>query len=802
MKTTAIMFLLTTVCCLANGSERIPQSRTVGSGAALSEERDQPALDRRAPQAGGKADGSKLTKANGPSLEGNISFEVSGATVALRAARVINRATNQTTGSLRLELWASAQKYAGGGISGFQTATYQFAQTLKPGQYYDNVSQTVSFREPPAGTYYMSMLLTEYNGGQYLIVDSISFDNTHTFGGGGGAGGGSGGLGFDGNVSYTRNDVRITLRATKIVNRDSNRSGSLKVSLWATVSRYTGGTISGYETSSIDLSALGPNQFYSDVARETAFREPPSGAYWMSMLLSEWSGTAWLVVDHAGFDTQVTFGGGGSEAGRLQLKGTSTYQILGNQLRVTAERIENTMTRGTQALRLELWASSSAYAGGTLTGYTLGSVRFPNTLGANQYLANVDHTVNLDPPPPGVYYMTLLLLEQEGAQFVIRDAKSFPDRQTFAEGANKSLAEMTQPADGATVDGECVDVRWRAGASAVGYHIQMGRTAGSTEYFDAGAGNATSKQVCGLPKDNSLVYLKLWTYFGGDDWQFRNYSFLSSAAAASRTKAEMIAPADQSAIGACAEFRWNTGVNVDEYYLQAGSAPSRNDLFDASVGRDTAKTLCNLPAGRTVYLRLSSRWGSEWGANTYSYSVSGGTGAGPSIQLDPLYLSGCSTLGRRVRISWALPNEVEAQLRINGPSGAPMTGWSRGPGSAVSGDWVTPGMQFFLVDRAGRTLAVERIGSDCTTGASIGAWPTLITKCSNNLGFTSLVWSAPGSRFVRVRVNSTAGADLTGISGPLGQVVTGNWVNNGMAFLLVDENNRELARTVVALACE
>jgi hypothetical protein len=266
----------------------------------------------------------------------------------------------------------------------------------------------------------------------------------------------------------------------------------------------------------------------------------------------------------------------------------------------------------------------------------------------------------------------------------------------------------------------------------------------------------------------------------------------------------MIAPTNNSAISTCTTFRWNEGSGVEEYYLEAGSSPSRSEFLSASTGRSTSKEICGLPEGTDVSVRLWSRWGADWHANSYSYTVAGGSGGDSKsgvLRLAPEILTGCSTALRKVDVLWNFDSSTEVQIRLNAPNGTPMTGWNRGSGSATA-EWVVPGVQFFLVNRAGRVLAVVTARTDCVSRASITANPELVTRCSSGLGVTSVLWNAPGVSGVRVRVGSPTGADMTGLAGSQGTAVTGNWVQNGTTFILVDSGNRELARTVVGLACE
>jgi streptogramin lyase len=64
-------------------------------------------------------------------------------------------------------------------------------------------------------------------------------------------------------------------------------------------------------------------------------------------------------------------------------------------------------------------------------------------------------------------------------------------------------------------------------------------------------------------------------------------------------------------------------------------------------------------------------------------------------------------------------------------------------------------------------------------------------------GTTTLSWNAPGHSQVAVFVNSTDGQQLTGWLGPTGSATTGDWVNNGMEFFLVDQTSGAIARLTV-----
>jgi hypothetical protein len=115
-------------------------------------------------------------------MSGNTSWQQNGNRVTLQVDRVSNNSSSATSGSLRLQLWATASPYAGGTISGYILGSYQFSQVLAPNQYYSSVTQTVTFTAPPDGTYYTTMTLEEYTASGWVIQDHVTYNTTNTWG--------------------------------------------------------------------------------------------------------------------------------------------------------------------------------------------------------------------------------------------------------------------------------------------------------------------------------------------------------------------------------------------------------------------------------------------------------------------------------------------------------------------------------------------------------------------------------------------------------------------------------------------
>lgn len=112
---------------------------------------------------------------------GQTSWRVSGNKVTLQVEKVSNVCNLGNSGSLHLDLWATASPYSGGPISGYRLGTVQL-NPLKGGYAYNNVNQTVAYSEPPDGRYYMTLTLSEYHNGSYVIVDYLTYQTSQGLG--------------------------------------------------------------------------------------------------------------------------------------------------------------------------------------------------------------------------------------------------------------------------------------------------------------------------------------------------------------------------------------------------------------------------------------------------------------------------------------------------------------------------------------------------------------------------------------------------------------------------------------------
>jgi hypothetical protein len=82
--------------------------------------------------------------------------------------------------------------------------------------------------------------------------------------------------------------------------------------------------------------------------------------------------------------------------------------------------------------------------------------------------------------------------------------------------------------------------------------------------------------------------------------------------------------------------------------------------------------------------------------------------------------------------------------------------------------------------------------------------PDVITHCSNNVvsvGRATVVWNYSGPGPVQVRVVAPDGPSMTGLVPSNGTAPTGDWVHDGLVFVLADAGSQELARATAHVRC-
>ena len=164
-------------------------------------------------------------------------IRIQGNSINFSVTRVENtRATS--TGILKLQVWATQTRYTGDKILGHKLAEVWLGQ-LRGNQRHFFLSYTQSFMVPPAGTYYITVILTEFDRNRRDVIrDYQTLDGTFTFGGGGD-------IGLVCPCPYRLQGNSISFRVARVENTRTTPTGILKLQVWATQTRYAGDKITG-----------------------------------------------------------------------------------------------------------------------------------------------------------------------------------------------------------------------------------------------------------------------------------------------------------------------------------------------------------------------------------------------------------------------------------------------------------------------------------------------------------------------------------------------------------------------------
>ncbi len=156
-----------------------------------------------------------------------------------------------------------------------------------------------------------------------------------------------------------------------------------------------------------------------------------------------------------------------------------------------------------------------------------------------------------------------------------------------------------------------------------------------------------------------------------------------------------------------------------------------------------------------------------------------------------------SGVAGQTTIRWNAPDAASVEVHVGSATGT-LFASGGSSGSAQTGEWVVNGMVFVLVDAT--THAVLSATAVTFAEPTITADPNPIAVAAGiAVGQTTITWSAPTSSSVEVHVGSATGTLFAG-GGSSGSAQTGDWVTDGMVFVLVDATTHAvLATTTVTL---
>jgi hypothetical protein len=243
----------------------------------------------------------------------------------------------------------------------------------------------------------------------------------------------------------------------------------------------------------------------------------------------------------------------------------------------------------------------------------VGTVPYGNTLWQSGPLSpnTFAQTVNTLPNNGGTIYVTWW--------YFVNGAWSNTEYQYQAEGGSE-IGVMTSPTPNSTLTASSQQFTWTAGTLSTAYWIDAGSTPEGNNYFQSGnIGNVTTYNVTNLPTDGSTIYITLWSYVNGS-WLYNEYTYI--AAGGSSNLAQMLSPTPSSEIdGYSATFTWSAGNGASGYWLDIGSTPEGNDIYQSgNLGLQQMTTVNSLPNnGSTIYATLWTLINGQWAYNEYNY---------------------------------------------------------------------------------------------------------------------------------------------------------------------------------------
>ena len=180
--------------------------------------------------------------------------------------------------------------------------------------------------------------------------------------------------------------------------------------------------------------------------------------------------------------------------------------------------------------------------------------------------------------------------------------------------------ELTSPAPGSMLTASTVEFQWTGGMGVSYYVLYVGTSEASSDLFGQTFSDLKGT-VPSLPTDGRTLYVRLWSGMTDGTTKFNDYVY--TATTGSTALAELTTPAPGSTLTtSTVEIHWTGGTGVSEYVLYIGNSVGGGDLFAQSLGTNLNTTLAGLPTdGRTLYVRLWSRIGTDYHSKDYIYTA-------------------------------------------------------------------------------------------------------------------------------------------------------------------------------------
>jgi hypothetical protein len=175
--------------------------------------------------------------------------------------------------------------------------------------------------------------------------------------------------------------------------------------------------------------------------------------------------------------------------------------------------------------------------------------------------------------------------------------------------AKVRTAQLTSPTAGAVHVDPATGFNWDPVGGADGYWLWVGTTPGGSDLVNSGQLSGTSyRPSSDLPAGKTL-YAKLWTL---------NNGFWDNAPEISFTVAPKLTNPTNGAqdVDTTKPFTWTADAQATSYRLTVGASQGGSELVDSGQISGTSFSVPGLPAGKTLWARLTTRYGTGATATT------------------------------------------------------------------------------------------------------------------------------------------------------------------------------------------
>jgi len=174
--------------------------------------------------------------------------------------------------------------------------------------------------------------------------------------------------------------------------------------------------------------------------------------------------------------------------------------------------------------------------------------------------------------------------------------------------ASPGPAVITTPSAGALLPATRPLFSWSEGTGVSAYWLDVGRVRGGYSVFSNFVGTSRSVAL-DVPADGGDIWVRLFSLINGE-WQFVDHQFtaplpspgvITSPAAGAKIDAPWI------------DLKWSSGVGVEAFWLDVGTAQGGYNIYSNYRGMDVAARIPGLPPdGGRIWVRLWSRIGGAW----------------------------------------------------------------------------------------------------------------------------------------------------------------------------------------------